>query len=443
LEWITNWIDQYGYISLFLGLCLELIAFPIPTEVLMSYAGFLVYEGKLGWIPSILAAGIGSMVGITISYLIGYRLGAPFFQKYGHRVHLGPERLDKVSRWFKKFGNKMLIIGYFIPGVRHITGYFSGITRISYRAFAVYAYAGALIWTSVFISLGKVLGPQWKEYHENIKKYLVIGGVILVMLIACYYLFRKYQTTLYKTVDEVLDRALKMFHSFGRVKFLVLATTMIFLLLFAFMLGLIQDYLANEFTQFDAIARFLVQAMFTGVGVQWTNGIVKLASFKTLFIVAGLTGLWIWFKGQERWLEIRFTLFSWLGGEVVEEVLRRLFHRMGPEHVQYTFPSEQVFMVMAVYGFSTYLLLRHSTKAWGRVIAPVLILIAIGLIGLNRIYLDVQYPSDVVAGFVFGGVWLSSNMILLEIYRHLGKKTPKDKKKSICESFLKTKVRDG
>jgi membrane-associated phospholipid phosphatase len=52
-------------------------------------------------------------------------------------------------------------------------------------------------------------------------------------------------------------------------------------------------------------------------------------------------------------------------------------------------------------------------------------LIAIGLISLNRIYLDIQYPSDVVAGFVFGGVWLSSNMILLEIYRHLGKKKDK------------------
>jgi membrane protein DedA with SNARE-associated domain len=64
---------------------LELIEVPIPGEPLMSYFGFLVYEGKLNWITSILIGGLGSSLGMTISYLIGYKLGAPFFHKYGYR----------------------------------------------------------------------------------------------------------------------------------------------------------------------------------------------------------------------------------------------------------------------------------------------------------------------------------------------------------------------
>lgn len=154
---------------MFFGLMLELIALPVPGEVLMSNSGFLISQGRLEWIPSVLVAGLGSSIGITIAYFVGFRLGTPFFHKYGHRIHLGPDKLEKVSRWFAKYGNKMLIIGYFIPGVRHITGYFSGITRIPYRSFALFAYLGAFIWTFTFISLGKVLGPKWEEFHGAIK----------------------------------------------------------------------------------------------------------------------------------------------------------------------------------------------------------------------------------------------------------------------------------
>ena len=141
MQFLTNWIEHYGYVILFLSLMLELIAHPIPGEFLMGYAGVLVFQGKLSWIISIIIAGIGSCTGMTISYWIGNKLGIPFshngnaddqIHKHGHRIHLGPDRLEKISKWFKNYGNKLLLIAYFIPGVRHITGYFSGITQISF-----------------------------------------------------------------------------------------------------------------------------------------------------------------------------------------------------------------------------------------------------------------------------------------------------------------------
>ena len=156
MQFLTDWIEHYGYVILFLSLMLELIALPIPGEFLMGYAGVLVFQGKFSWILSVIISGIGSGQGMTISYWIGYRLGVPFFHKHGHRIHMGPDRLEKMSNWFENYGNRLLLIAYFIPGVRHFTGYFSGITHISFRTFAIYAYIGAFIWTGTFISLGKL-----------------------------------------------------------------------------------------------------------------------------------------------------------------------------------------------------------------------------------------------------------------------------------------------
>ena len=78
---VLQFLWDYGYIVLFAGLFLELIAFPIPGEVLMTYSGFLVFRGQLHWGLSILLAGLGSIVGITVTYGIGSILGRPFFEK--------------------------------------------------------------------------------------------------------------------------------------------------------------------------------------------------------------------------------------------------------------------------------------------------------------------------------------------------------------------------
>lgn len=174
----TDLVDHYGYLMIFSSLLLELIAFPLPGEVIMSYSGFLVFQGRLGWLPCILAAGTGTSGGMTVAYGIGRFLGAPFFQKYGHYVHLGPARLKTAADWYEKYGKKLLLVAYYIPGLRHLTGYFSGITRLPFHEFAGYAYTGAFIWAAVFVSMGKVLGSQWEELHRTVHNYLVLGGVI-------------------------------------------------------------------------------------------------------------------------------------------------------------------------------------------------------------------------------------------------------------------------
>jgi membrane protein DedA with SNARE-associated domain len=185
--------NNYGYIVLLIALILELLALPLPGETLMTYCGYVIYGGKMNLPFSILIATIGVCIGITLSYVIGRTLGVTFFEKYGHYIHMDKNKLDKTSMWFEKYGNKMLILAYFIPGVRHVTGYFAGIMNVPYKKFAVNAYAGALIWTTTFISLGNFLGVNWVKYHHLLKRDLLVLGLIIAAAIIVIYLCKVYK----------------------------------------------------------------------------------------------------------------------------------------------------------------------------------------------------------------------------------------------------------
>ncbi|MBE3593408.1 MAG: DedA family protein [Thermoanaerobacter sp.] len=156
-----------GYIIIFAALTIELIGAPTPGETLLTYCGYLVFKGQLNYFLTIITATIAVITGITVSYFIGILLNETVISKYGKYIHLTPKNLEKAHKWFDKYGNHLFIFAYFIPGVIHITGYFSGIIRLSFLKFAVHAYSGSLIWTATFVTLGRVLGYKKKKRREK------------------------------------------------------------------------------------------------------------------------------------------------------------------------------------------------------------------------------------------------------------------------------------
>ncbi len=419
---ITNLFNQYGYIVLFVALMLELIALPTPGETLMTYCGFLVWQGKLNWGISIISATLGVIFGITISYFISRALGKHVFQKYVSYIHLAPDKLEKTSQRFEKYGNGLLVIAYFIPGVRHITGYFFGMVQIPFKQFALNAYIGAFIWTSTFISLGKVLGSNWERFHGSINKYLIISGVILAIILLCIYFCTKYQETIIDFIMSSLKNGIEIFHSLGKMKMAIVGITAIFIIFSIVLIGLIQDFLAHELSQFDTIVTFLVGLIFPE---NWSSVMefLKLpVTTEVLFVLTLLTLVWIIFKGKDRLLEIRFLFITVLGGTLLEEGLRLLFHRIGPDGVNIcTFPSQQTLLAIVVYGFALFMVLRHAGNKWLGTILFFVTLAVCMVAGLTVIFFQVQYPSDAAAGYVFGGVWLSLNIVLMEVFRVLPK----------------------
>lgn len=416
MQFVIELLNHYGYIVLLIALMLELLAFPLPGEALMTYCGYVIYMGKMNWTISIIVAAFGAAAGITLSYFIGKALQLGFFQKYGHYVHMDRKRIDKLSSWFEKHGNNMLIIAFFIPGVRHVTGYFSGITKIPYKKFAINAYIGAFIWTTTFISLGKVFGANWEKYHILIKKYLIIGSILIALIIMGVYIYRSYKERIYSFLLKALDNSLRIFHSLGRLKALIVGVAVLFLVFSALVMGIIQDYLSSEFNQFDEVSKYIIVHVFD---VNWNN-IMKLfkniSNIYVLLLVAAITALWIIIKGINEYNEIKFMIVAFIGGVLLNYILRFVFRRVGPSGIVYTFPSGQSLMVVVTYGFLVYMVIRYSRRAWINSVIISLYLCICITSGLSMVYFNLQYPSDVAAGLEFGIVWLTLIIILLEVY---------------------------
>lgn len=426
LQSVIGLVNHYGYIMIFSALVLEMIAFPLPGELMMTYCGFLVYEYKMNWILTILVATAGTILGITISYFTGTKLGPGFFKKYGSYIHLGPERLIKTSSWFNTYGDKLLILAYFIPGVRHITGYFSGVMKISYKKFALNAYFGALLWTFTFISLGKVLGPDWGKFHGSLKKYMIIGSLIIAFIMIIIYTYRNHKTQIIEFTYNTLNKSMVTFHSMGKIKVVIVVAGIAFLGFSVLIIGVIQDYLAHEFDQLDTIVSSLVKVIFTKEWSYLIGLFGAITSIKILIPLSFIILIWIIIKNTDRFLEIRFLFIVIIGGEALQFILRHIFRRLGPSlgligNIQYTFPSNQSLISIVAFGFFTYMIIRHTSKTWiGSVLIVGSSLICI-LAGLNPLFFQTEYPSDVYAGYIFGGVWLTINIILLEVYRILPK----------------------
>ena len=155
---LHNLIIHYGFIGLFVLLILGIVGLPIPDETLLMFSGYLISKGDMGAVQTYISAYVGSVIGISLSYLIGCTFGFNILSKYGHFIHVTETRLQVVHKWFEKIGKWLLVAGYFIPGVRHLVAIFAGISKLKTWEFMVFAYTGALIWLTTFLTVGYVFG---------------------------------------------------------------------------------------------------------------------------------------------------------------------------------------------------------------------------------------------------------------------------------------------
>ncbi|MFD2370554.1 DedA family protein [Brevibacillus sp. GCM10020057] len=162
---------KYGYVGIFFALALGVVGLPIPDEVLMTYAGYAVSRGVLHMPYTLLSAFLGASAGISVSYAIGLKWGLPLLIKVGPYLHITPKRIESTQRMFARFGPYLLLIGYFLPGVRHISAYIAGIAAMSFRRFAGFAYAGALLWSVTFLFLGRTLEREWFKVAVYVRHY--------------------------------------------------------------------------------------------------------------------------------------------------------------------------------------------------------------------------------------------------------------------------------
>ncbi len=179
-------VSQWGYLGILGALMFGIIGIPIPDETLLAFAGFMVYKGSLSPVPTYAVAWAGTTCGITSSYLIGRYVGAAVIRRYGRWLHIDEARMDRVEAWFERGGKWTLPIGYFVPGVRHLTAIVAGSSRLPLHVFALYAWAGGLVWSATFITLGYYVGDAWESMVPKAHRIVlpVVGGVAIVAVVA-------------------------------------------------------------------------------------------------------------------------------------------------------------------------------------------------------------------------------------------------------------------
>ena len=189
---ILAWITEYGYLAIFVLLIFGIVGLPIPDETLLTFTGYLIYRGELSMPLAFAAAAAGSASGMTISYTLGRSFGLALLHRFGKHVHLTPERLARAHAWFERIGHWALTVGYFIPGVRHLTAYAAGMTEVAPHQFALFAYTGTVLWVTAFLSLGYFLGERWKVVELHVERYLVGLSIALAVLLGGYWIWRKW-----------------------------------------------------------------------------------------------------------------------------------------------------------------------------------------------------------------------------------------------------------
>jgi membrane protein DedA with SNARE-associated domain len=192
VESVLGWVAHYGYVGIFGLLMLGIVGLPIPDETLLMFTGYLIFKHELQPLPAFAAGFLGSICGITVSYALGRMLGLYLVTRLGHFLHIEPEALEQVRAWYERKGKYGLVISYFIPGIRHLAAYVAGSSRLSLPVFATFAYLGGLLWSGSFISIGYVLGDEWRQMSVSLHRYLLIGaGVITVVIAIGFILMRR------------------------------------------------------------------------------------------------------------------------------------------------------------------------------------------------------------------------------------------------------------
>jgi membrane protein DedA with SNARE-associated domain len=181
MDAVFAWVSQYGYAGLFALLMLGIVGLPVPDETLLVFCGYLIWTGRLHPGMTFLAAFLGSTCGITISFVLGRRLGLPLIVRYGKYIRLTEARFAKVNAWFERIGGWLLAIGYFIPGVRHFTAVTAGMSDFKSWQFALFAYSGA-VWVAFFLCLGYLVGEEWRQVSALVERYLLVFSLAAVIV---------------------------------------------------------------------------------------------------------------------------------------------------------------------------------------------------------------------------------------------------------------------
>jgi membrane protein DedA with SNARE-associated domain len=183
--WVQSLVERLGYPGLFLLIVLESTMIPIPSLLVMPFAGFLASRGVFSLPVILILNSAGALTGSMLSYWLGAKGGKPLLLRYGKWLFIRPKDLDKTEAYFARHGGMTVFIARFLPVVRHLISIPAGLARMPLPSFLLQTFLGATIWGGGLMVVGYLLGSQWEEVAHRAKKVdLLIAALIVVAILA-------------------------------------------------------------------------------------------------------------------------------------------------------------------------------------------------------------------------------------------------------------------
>lgn len=191
--WIMSVISTMGYGGIVLLMAIESACIPLPSEIIMPFAGFLVFKGELLLWGVALAGAVGCVIGSIPAYYVGMYGGRPLAEKYGKYVLISKKDLDMADRWFDKHGEIIIFIARLLPAVRTFIAFPAGVARMNMPKFIAFTFVGSLIWCYILAYAGMKFGENWeslKVYFHEFHYVIIAAGVVFMV----WYVRRHFQS---------------------------------------------------------------------------------------------------------------------------------------------------------------------------------------------------------------------------------------------------------
>ncbi len=185
---LVGFVHDLGYLGIFIMTFLESTIVPIPAEVTMVPAGYLIYQGKMHFWYVFVASILGTVMGSLCNYYIAMRYGRPLLVRFGKFFLLTEKKIDKLDRFFAQHGEISTFTGRLIPGLRHFISLPAGLTRMDLKKFCFYTALGGGIWMAILIGAGYWIGGNEALLNKYLPR-LVKGSIVLAIAIIGIYLY--------------------------------------------------------------------------------------------------------------------------------------------------------------------------------------------------------------------------------------------------------------
>ena len=189
-EMFLGFIDHWGYFAVALLMGMENACIPIPSELILGFAGYLVFAGRMTFWGAFWYGMLGGVLGSWFAYEVGRRGGRAFVDRYGHYFFIKRSHVDMAQHWFDRYGLKAVFFSRMLPVIRTFISLPAGFAHVDGKKFTVYTILGSMPWTALIIGAGMALGESW-EYLLEIGHELSLLFVVVCVAFGGFWYWRR------------------------------------------------------------------------------------------------------------------------------------------------------------------------------------------------------------------------------------------------------------